>query len=598
MTLLHCLLNLVTIIQSTFATASTVYDYIIVGGGTAGLTVANRLSEDPTVSILVIESGQSQLDNPNVTDISRLAYTYDSPLDWAYETTEQAFGGRRQVMRAGRALGGTSVMNGAAYARGERIQLDALSTLGNANWTWDSLFPYYLKSEGVRLPNSTQSAAGASIIAAYHGVSGRISVGFTDIRRTENDFSPVLNRTFALLRVPWNRDLNSGEMRGFAMHPYTVDGDGVRSDAAAAYYQGVVPERRNLQSLLNASVSRILWGEERSENYILTARGVEVYEGTGNVRVVHARREVVLAAGAMRSAGILEASGIGNSRILKKHGNGISMRLDLPSVGENLQDQLNTSFVFSTKAPITGTRTVAFVSAADIFGPATASLAASLLADIPVYAERIADQSNGAMTKEALNTLYTSQHNLIFNHGIPIGEYVFILDNPHQVHVGYWGLLPFSRGSVHISSAGPLAPPTINPNFGMLDWDIRVQIAMSRFLRRILRTDEISKLVNEEVVPGLRRIPDDASDMAWSEWIAEQYTPNFHAVGSTSMLPRAMGGVVDNRFTVYGTGNVRIVDSSILPVQLCGHPTANIYAFAERAADMIQADWSGVDLSA
>ncbi|PYI30555.1 putative glucose oxidase [Aspergillus indologenus CBS 114.80] len=559
-------LPLITALAVTNAAAATSYDYIIVGGGTAGLTVANRLSEDPAVSVLIIEPGQIELNNPNVTDITRLAYTYDSPLDWAYQTTEQKFGNRRQVMRARRALGGTSC----AYARAEHAQIDALQALGNTSWTWDNLFPYYLKSGKV------------------HGENGRVQVGFMDITLHDDDgddddddegfdLTAALNRTLAFLGVSWNRDLNTGSMRGYAMHPYTVDAQGVRNDAAKAYYEGA--KRGNLHVMLNVSVSRTLWQGADNEETYLAAEAVEINDELGS-RVFQARRE--------------------------KHG--IPVQIDLPSVGKNLQDQLNTSFVVSTKLPITGTRTVAFVSASDLFGSSTESISASLLASIPQYAEMTANQTSGAMTKEALQLLFTSQHDLIFNRGIPVGEFVFILDNPHQIHVGYWGLLPFSRGNVHISSSNVACSPALNLKYGMLNWDVQVQIAMSKFLRRVFQTEKLSELVDEELVPGLAHIPADAADETWKAWIAEQckHFPslapgqnerskagshsNYHAVGSTSMLPREVGGVLDSRFNVYGTRNVRVVDSSILPVQLCGHPTANIYAIAEWAADMIKED--------
>ncbi|KAJ0417242.1 hypothetical protein BJY00DRAFT_303529 [Aspergillus carlsbadensis] len=570
---LHRFLLLPPLTLSTAITApqESTYDYIIIGGGTAGLTVATRLSENPSLSILVIESSDSQLENPDVTDISRLAYTYDSPLDWAYATTEQGFGGRRQVMRAGRALGGTSAMNGAAYARAERIQLDALHDLSNTqNWswswpfTWEGMLPYYKKSETVRAPNASQIAAGASVVPEFHGDSGPVQVNFTT----------TLNRTLATLGVPWNRDLNSGSMRGFALHPYTIDSDGVRSDAAAAYYRDI-SDRRNLHVWVNASATKILWKDSAGEPVSAPHR-------------VHARREVVLAAGAMRSSGILELSGVGNPSILEKQE--IPPLIPLRSVGENLQDQLNTSIVFTTKRKITGTRSVAFITASDLFGPETNSISKGLLTAIPAYAETIATNSNGAITAESLITRFESQHDLIFKHNVPIGEYVFILDNPTQVHVGYWGLLPFSRGSVHVSSGDPAAPPTLDPGFGMLEWDVQVQIAMLRFLRKVLLEGELGEIFENEVIPGLDRVPEHAGDEVWMDWIGEQYTPNYHAVGSTSMLPTEMGGVIDDRFTVYGTRNVRVVDASIFPIQLCGHPTANIYAFAERAANVIKED--------
>jgi hypothetical protein len=189
---------------------------------------------------------------------------------------------------------------------------------------------------------------------------------------------------------------------------------------------------------------------------------------------------------------------------------------------ENLQDQLNTSIVFTTKSNITGTRSVAFTQASDLFGSETISVADGLLAEIPFYAESIAHNSNGALTAESLIPLFESQHELIFNHNIPIGEYVFILDNPSQVHVGYWGLLPFSQGSVHVSSSDPGAPPILNPKFGLLEWNVQVQIAMSRFLRQVIGSGGMGDIFDEEVVPGLNRVPESAGDEVWKNWISEQ----------------------------------------------------------------------------
>ncbi|KAE8418594.1 putative glucose oxidase [Aspergillus pseudocaelatus] len=565
------------------------YDYIIVGGGTSGLAVANRLAQDPKVSVLVIEAGSSVFDNVNVTDISNLPYTYDSPLDWAYETTEQGFGKRRQVMRAGKALGGTSVMNGAAYVRAEKGQIDALHEFGIDGWDWDSLFPYYTKSENMTTPNKTQTEAGASICPTYHGSSGPVHVGFMDIRKEEYDLTASMNRTLESLGIPWNQDLNSGHMRGFALHPYTVDVTNIRSDAARAYYWPYA-ERPNLRVKLDTFVSRILWHNEEDGSDI-RAQGVEIFTQEGNgrqINVVNARREVIMAAGAMRTPAILELSGVGNPRILEKYG--IPVQVNLPSVGENLQDQLNTSIVVSTKTPITGTRTVAFASASDIFGSSVESVATLVRSQLEEYADIAASSSNGAMTKEDLLKMFEIQHDLVFDQDVPVAEFVFILENANTIHTGYWGLLPFARGNVHISSADPMAPPVVNPNFGLFEWDVQVQIAMSKFLRQMYKSGELNNLISNETLPGFKEIPEEASDETWKEWIGEQYTPNYHAIGTTSMLPRSMGGVVDSRLKIYGTSNVRVVDSSIQPMQIGGHPTANLYAIAERVSDMIKED--------
>ncbi|KAE8142842.1 putative glucose oxidase [Aspergillus pseudotamarii] len=579
---------ILSLVVGIIASDSSDYDYIIVGGGTSGLAVANRLAEDPNVSVLVIEAGSSVFDNVNVTDISNLPYTYDSPLDWAYETTEQSFGKRRQVMRAGKALGGTSVMNGAAYVRAEKAQIDALREIGIEGWDWDNLFPYYTKSENMTTPNQTQIEAGASICPAYHGTSGPVHVGFMDIRKDEGDLTASMNRTLEALGIPWNRDLNSGHMRGFALHPYTVDVMNIRSDAARAYYWPYA-ERPNLRVELNTFVARIIWDNEKDSD--IRAQGVEIFtqEGGGRrINVVNARREVIMAAGAMRTPAILELSGVGNPRILEKYG--IPVRVNLPSVGENLQDQLNTSIVVSTNTPVTGTRTVAFASASDIFGSSVQSVAASVRSQLDEYADIASSGSNGAMRKEDLLRMFEIQHDLVFAQDIPVAEYVFILENANTIHTGYWGLLPFARGNVHISSADPMAPPVVNPNFGLFEWDVQIQIAMSKFLRQMYKTGELKSLVGNESLPGFKEVPQDASDEAWTKWIGEQYTPNYHVIGTTSMLPRSMGGVVDSRLKVYGTSNVRVVDSSIQPMQIGGHPTANLYAIAERVSEMIKED--------
>ncbi|ODM15220.1 hypothetical protein SI65_09459 [Aspergillus cristatus] len=512
------------------------YAYIVVEGGTSGLIVANRLSEDPSTSVLVIEAGSSVYDNINVTDIDRLAYTYDSPIDWAYKSIPQEYGGHFQVLHASQALGGTSVMNELIVRSGlrtNRVRTNGyMGELGNDGWTWDNLFPYYLKSENMSAPNQTQAEAGASIEPTYNNREGLLHVGFLNIKKQENNLTTALNRTLDSMGVPSNPDLNTGHMRGFTIHPSTVDVSMVSEVMLLARTTGP-------------------WKHHRTGDDI-TAAGVEIKTQNGEEQLIRAKKEVILAAGALRSPAILELSGVGNLKILKQHG--IPVRTDLPSVGENLQDQLNTSIVVSTNTPVTGTRTVAFASASDIFGSSLASVAASIFSQLPHYASATAAMSNGAMKASDLQKLFEIQHDQIFNKKVSIVEFVFILEGAQSIHTGYWNLLPFARGNSHITSANPEAAPVVNPNYGMLEWDTQIQVAMSKFLRRIYRTD----------------------------------TPNHHVIGTASMLPRSMGGVVDNRLKVYGTTNVRVVDATIQPMQLSGHPMANLYAIAEWVSDMIK----------
>ena len=207
-------------------------------------------------------------------------------------------------------------------------------------------------------------------------------------------------------------------------------------------------------------------------------------------------------------------------RILQKHN--IPVHVDLPSVGENLQDQLNTSIVVSTNTPVTGTRTVAFATASDIFGSSVDSVAATVRSQLAQYANNTASASNGAMEAKDLEKLFKIQHDQIFNKNLPIAEFVFILEGDQSIHTGYWGLIPFARGNSHIASADPTVPPVPNPNYGMLEWDAQIQIAMSKFLRKMYKTGDFKDLIANETLPGLSVVPENASDETWKEWIGEQ----------------------------------------------------------------------------
>ena len=202
---------------------------------------------------------------------------------------------------------------GGAYARAEPSQLDAFKRFGIDDWSWKSLYPFYLKSESFHAPDQEQIDAGATFVPRYHGFRGPVSVGFRPMSKGENDLTSAMNRTLASMGLPWNSDLNSGDMRGFTLHPYTVDPDDIRSDAARAYYW---PNRNrtNLYVKLNTFVNRLVWSD-KGEGADIIAEGVEVHETKhGKQDVITARKEVILAAGAMRSPVILELSGVGSPR--------------------------------------------------------------------------------------------------------------------------------------------------------------------------------------------------------------------------------------------------------------------------------------------
>lgn len=188
----------------------------------------------------------------------------------------------------------------------------------------------------------------------------------------------------------------------------------------------------------------------------------------------------------------------------------------------------------------------------------------------------------------------TLQADLIFDNAdtLPIVEiYVDLGAISNAILIPFWLLLPFGRGNVHISSADPLdgSTPAINPNFFMNPFDSAVQVAAARFTRRLYTTAPLSNFVGVQVAPSLEEVPEDASDEVWLAWLKSAYSPNWHPVGTAAMMSKELGGVVDNELRLYGAANVRIVDASVLPWEVCGHPTATLYALAERAADIIKA---------
>ncbi|OJD35545.1 glucose oxidase [Diplodia corticola] len=573
------------------AHAPSAYDYIVVGGGTCGLVVANRLSENANVSVLIIEAGYSVHDNPNVTDPNGYGKAFNTAIDNLYKTVPQMFANKQnQTLHAAKALGGTSTINGMAYTRAEAAQIDAWEKVGNAGWNWKALYPYYLKSERYQIPTSEQIAAGATFNLDYHGLEGPLAVGYPK-NQAIDEFPAILRESYQAIGIPFSQDVNGGSMRGFTVYPKTVDEEAnVREDAARAYYWPFSTSRQNLHLSLNSTVTRVIWKPSTGPGGEAMASAVEVLAANGTKITFNASREIIVSAGALRTPSILELSGIGNTQILSKAG--IETKVSLPGVGEHLVDQINSGITFSKATSQTYTGAAgyaAYPNVTDVFGNSTSAFASSVLAALPAYASAISAQNNNCTSAQDMLSLLKLQHSLIFEAQVPVAE---IVSWPEEKSFGsqYWSTLPFSRGNVHVTSSNPSTAAKINPNYFMLEYDLDSQVAIARWMRKLFAAAPLADVAGAETWPGTKAVAANAGDAAWSKWLKQTYRGNYHVLSTAVMMPREKGGVVDERLKVYGTANVRVVDASVLPFQVCGHLMSTLYAVAERASDLIKED--------
>lgn len=399
------------------------------------------------------------------------------------------------------------------YTRAQDIQIDVWEAIGNTGWTWRSLFPYYKKSEHFQIPTPDQVDDGADYLIAYHGLKGALKVGWPHMM-TNSSFLPVLDETMQQLGVPYNRDANGGQMVGLTVHPDTLDREAnVREDAARAYFWPY-ESRSNLKIISNTYVNKIVWSNDSHTE--ATAIGVET-TGLNGTEIIYASKEVILSAGSLKSPVILELSGIGNPDILSKYD--IPVKVNISTVGENLQDQTNNGLAYDARQTFLGLPTFSILpSAKQIFGDKVSHIASTINSSLSDYADAVAKFSNGAVKAENVLLAFQIQWNLLFNSEVPFTEIV-ILPIARSIASEFWTLLPFSRGNIHIQSSDPTQPASINPNYFMFEPDITAEADVAQYIRKIFDTLPLKDLVSEEVSPGLDDIPANATEDEWKEWV-------------------------------------------------------------------------------
>ncbi|KIP06679.1 hypothetical protein PHLGIDRAFT_128108 [Phlebiopsis gigantea 11061_1 CR5-6] len=616
------------VVTTTPPPANTSFDYVVIGGGTTGLTVASRLSVNPAIRVLTIEAGLDNRTDPGVQSVFSFASAIGGPLDWAWKTEDGV------TLDGGKTLGGSSSINGAAWTRGQDLQFDAWNQLlepseKSVGWGWDGpdgLFAFMKKSETFHPPDALQRSPTQGINATYdpsaHGLVGPVQASFPLHQfMAASDAGIGIKQTAFIetcgtfIGLEHGIDVNGGNPTGVWVNPLSIDParNDNRSSSAEAYLTPVENSRPNWTVLVGHMATRILFTPSNSSgNAIQRAYAIEFSptssDGTdsGTRFTVQVNKEAILAAGTIQTPSLLQLSGVGPSEVLDSLD--IQPVVPLEGVGRNLQEQPAIPVeVNTTVFDVNGTRlqdAMAFPNVFQLFTAGTltnssANVSQVISANLDSWAESEA-QRGGGISKEALKSLFTVQAQTILSGKAPISEFwffdpSFILgpDSAPATAVNTWNLLPFSRGNVSINSTNPFEKPRVRVGYFDVDFDMQVSIATLRAARRLFRSAPFSSIYTGELAPAAA-VPDPTgdggSDADWRAWILSVFSSNSHPIGTAAMMRRDIGGVVDARLKVYGTANVRVVDASIMPMQVSAHLSAPLYGIAEKAAALIAED--------
>ncbi len=529
------------------------YDYVIIGAGTAGCVLANRLSADPSVEVALLEAGGK--DDYFWIDVPvGYLYTIGNPrTDWCYMTEpEPGLNGRTIGYARGKVLGGCSSINAMIYMRGQKSDYDYWASLGNRGWSWDDVLPIFRRSEDYQ--------HGAD---EMHGAGGELRV---EERRVSWEILDAWRDAAEECGIPKIAEFNRGDNLGNAYFQMTQR-RGVRWSATKAFLRPVL-HRRNLRVLTSAHAERVV--VERRDG-TLRATGVAAVIGNER-RTIFARREVILAAGAIGSPQILQLSGIGPGTLLRAHG--IDVVHDLPGVGENLHDHLQIRMIYK----VHGTKTLNR-RARSLLGKAAMALEYLLFRTGPLT---MPPSQLGAFAKSdpdqpSADLEWHVQPLSLDRFGTPLHPFDAITPS-------VCNLRPTSRGYVRIKSADPKAAPAIAPNYLATDDDRRVAVAAMRFTRRIMAAKALERFRPEEWKPG----PHVESDEDLIRAAGDLGTTIFHPVG-TCKMGRDPLAVVDDTLAVHGIDGLRVVDASIMPRITSGNTNAPTVMIAEKGAEMILA---------
>ena len=525
-------------------------DYVIVGAGSSGCVLANRLSKNADNKVILLEAGKRDT-NPWIhIPVGYFRTMHNPTIDWCYETEKDpGLNGRSLKWPRGKVLGGSSSLNGLLYVRGQHEDYDRWQQMGNTGWGWNQVLPYFIRSENQeRVANE------------FHGQDGPLTVSDMRLKRPVCDAWIEASQNAG---YEYNEDYNGEKQEGVGYFQQTVR-NGLRCSAAVAFLNPI-KQRPNLKILTEAHATKINFENSR-------ATGITIRNRVGELQTISAKKEVILATGAIGSPQLLMLSGIGEHEELGNHG--IETKQNLPGVGKNLQDHLQARLIYKCNEP---TLNDEVRSAFNKFKIGLTYLLTR----------------RGPMTMAAsLATGFLKTRPEVATPDVQFHIQPWSADSPGEgVHpfsaftASVCQLRPESRGEIKLKNNDPLSYPKIFPNYLATPTDCQTIVDGVKVARKISEYTPLSDKISAEYQPGVKVVDDDSI----LEWVRNTATTIFHPTGTCKMGIDSMA-VVNNRLQVIGTANLRVADCSIMPEIVSGNTNAPAIMIGEKASDIIIED--------